>query len=80
MLLDFRVFLQPKGCAPMASRVLVRSGTVEMRPCCRAASLRFAAQAILSSKPSPPGGLIANLHPADELAYILDAVLLQVLT
>jgi hypothetical protein len=32
MLLDFRVFLQPKGCAPTASRVLVRGGTVEMRP------------------------------------------------
>ena len=32
MLVDFRVFLQPKGCAPMASRVLVRGGRVEMRP------------------------------------------------
>jgi hypothetical protein len=32
VLLDFRAFLQPKGCAPMASLVLVRGGTVEMRP------------------------------------------------
>jgi hypothetical protein len=32
MLLDFRVILQPKGCAPTASRVLVRGGRVEMRP------------------------------------------------
>jgi hypothetical protein len=41
VLLDFRVFLQPKGCAPMAALILVRGGTVEIRPakrfaCCRA--------------------------------------------
>jgi hypothetical protein len=34
MLLDLLVFLQPEGCAPMASLVLVRGGTVEMNlPC-----------------------------------------------
>jgi hypothetical protein len=32
VLLGFRVFLQPKGCAPVASLVLVRDGIVEMRP------------------------------------------------
>jgi hypothetical protein len=30
VLLDVLVFLQPEGCAPMASRVLGRGGTVEM--------------------------------------------------
>ena len=30
MLLGFRVYLQPKGSAPMASLVFVRNGTVHM--------------------------------------------------
>jgi hypothetical protein len=32
VLLDFRVFLQPKGCAPMASLVFLPGGTVKMDP------------------------------------------------
>jgi len=32
VLLGFRVFLQPKGRAPMASPVLVRGGNVQISP------------------------------------------------